>query len=300
MSKHFIIISIVMALFISPVSAQNDLDSLVNKLNKPQKEFVSGTFEGTRVINLQTIEKAGSHNLQLMIQHRFGAFNGGAYQFFGLDQATMRIGFEYGINHLLAVGLGRSTLDKNYDTYAKLSLLRQSTGPKSFPLSVSYFGSIALQTLKSSDSAIKLNFSTRMAFTHQLIIASKINSRLSVEIVPTFIHKNLVQGINDRNDFYAVGFGARWRFAKRSSFNIEYIYRILPKDKTAPSYADYYNSFSVGFDIATGGHVFQLHLTNSLPMIEKGFITETNEKWSNGGIHLGFNLSRDFSFGKKS
>jgi hypothetical protein len=289
-----------MSLFISPLSAQSDLDSLVGKLNKPQKELVSGTFEGTRVVNLQTVEKAGPHNLQLMIQHRFGPFNGGAYQFFGLDQATMRIGLEYGISPLLAVGVGRSTLNKIYDFYGKLSLLRQSTGPASFPVSVSYFGSITLQTLTWSDIAVKIHFSLRMVFTHQLIIASKINNRLSVEIVPTFLHKNLVQAINDKNDFYAVGFGARWRFAKRSSFNVEYIYRIPPKDRTAPSYAAYYNSFSVGFDIATGGHVFQLHLTNSLPMIEKGFITETEERWGNGGIHLGFNLSRDFSFGKKN
>jgi hypothetical protein len=105
---------------------------------------------------------------------------------------------------------------------------------------------------------------------------------------------------NDPNDFYAIGFGARYRLSKRISVNGEYIYRIPPKDRTAPSFANFYNSMSVGFDIETGGHVFQLHLTNSLPMYENAFITETAETWKNGGIHLGFNISRDFVLVKKS
>lgn len=280
------------------VKAQDDLDSLLNTLEKPARQYASATFKGTRVINLQSVEKIAPGSLQFLIQHRFGPVNGGGYQLFGLDQSTIRFGLEYGISKLLAVGVGRSSYEKNYDAYAKVSLLRQSTGAGAFPFSVAYFGSAVVNTLKWSDTTIHNYFSSRLSYTHQLIIARKMSERFSFELVPMVIHKNMVKGATDPNDSYALGAGGRLKLSKRTSLNAEYIYRVPPKDKTAPVYANFYNSFSVGFDIETGGHVFQLHLTNSLPMIEKGFITETTESWSKGGIHLGFNISRDFTFKK--
>jgi hypothetical protein len=299
MKKYLFISAGIHLLFLLHVHGQNNLDALMNQLDKPQKTFVTGTFKGTRVINLQSVEKTGPKNLQFIIQHRFGAFNGGGYQLFGLDQATIRFGLEYGISRFLSVGIGRSSFEKTYDAYGKMTLIRQSTGPNSFPLTIAYFGSGALKTLKWTDTTVKNYFSSRISFTHQLILASKFSDRFSIEIVPTYIHKNLVIAANDPNDFYAVGAGARLKLTKRTSLNAEYIYRVPPKDKSAPASENFYNSFSVGFDIETGGHVFQFHLTNSLSMLEKGFITETGETWQNGGIHLGFNISRDFSFGKK-
>jgi len=281
------------------LAAQSNLDSLLETTQPPSRQYVTGTFKGTRVINLQSVEKIGPGALQFIIQHRFGPINGGAYQLFGLDQSTIRFGLEYGLSKRFAIGFGRSSYEKTYDAYIKANLVRQSTGSGSFPLSIVYFGSSALKTLHFSDTAAHNFFSSRMVFTHQLIIASKISDRLSLEVVPTFIHRNLVQGKNEPNDWFAVGFGGRLKLTKRTSLNVEYVYRIPPKDEQIPSYAAFYNSLSVGFDIETGGHVFQFHLTNSLPMLEKGFITETGESWKDGGIHLGFNISRDFSFKHK-
>lgn len=300
MKKYLLLTMIPLTAMLQYADAQNEIDSLMQGLDASKKEYVTGTFKGTRVINLQSIEKVGAKNLQFIIQHRFGPFNGGGYELFGLDQASIRFGLEYGISRFLSVSIGRSSFEKTYDAYAKATLLRQSKGPGSVPVSVGYFGSTALKTLKWSDSTVKNYFSSRLAFTHQLIIASKISERLSLQIAPTFIHKNLVPSATDANDFYAVGAGGRMKLTKRTSLNAEYVYRVPAIDKTAPSYTNYNNSFSIGFDIETGGHVFQLHLTNSMPMIEKGFITETIEQWSNGGIHLGFNVTRDFSFAKKS
>jgi len=94
----------------------------------------------------------------------------------------------------------------------------------------------------------------------------------------------------EKNDVYALGTAARIKITKRLAVNAEYIY-LLP-DQVAPGIT---NSLSVGVDIETGGHVFQLHLTNSTSMIEKGFISETTNSWSDGGIHFGFNVSRVFT-----
>ena len=281
------------------LQAQDDLEALLNESEEPKKEFVRGTFKGTRVINLQSVEKVAPGALQFLIQHRFGPINGGAYQLFGLDQSTIRFALEYGITSFIMAGIGRSSYGKTYDAFIKVSLIRQSKGEKSMPLSLLYFGSTTLNTLKWTDTSRENYFSSRLAYVHQLIIGSKVNENFSFEIVPTLVHKNLVLADNDPNDIFAIGAGFRYKLTKRISLNTEYIYRIPFKDKSAPSFTDYYNSFSIGFDIETGGHVFQFHMTNSLPMIEKGFITETTDKWSDGAIHLGFNISRDFILNKK-
>jgi hypothetical protein len=276
-------------------SLENDLDAMLNEKQTKKKEYVKYTFKGTRVVNLQSVEKVAPGALQFLIQHRFGPLNGGPYQLYGLDQATIRFGLEYGLSNFMSVGVGRSSYNKNFDGYVKTTVVRQSKGgPGSFPLSILYFGSVSVKGTKFDNPDVRNYFSSRMSYTHQIIIGSKVNENFSFEIVPTYIHKNLVGAAIDPNDFYAIGFGARYRLSKRISLNGEYIYRIPPKHRNAPAFANFYNSMSLGFDIETGGHVFQLHLTNSLPMYETAFITETAETWKNGGIHLGFNISRDF------
>ncbi|RYZ16951.1 MAG: hypothetical protein EOO16_24980, partial [Chitinophagaceae bacterium] len=254
--------------------AQDNLDSLMTAqkaADGPQRSYVTGTFKGTRIINLHSVEKAAPGTLQLLIQHRFGAVNGGGYEFFGLDQATMRVALEYGLNRHLALGFGRSTLEKNFDGYAKVSLLQQARGAKPMPVSLVYFGSLVLRGLKDLPGE-KNGPQHRLTYAHQLLLARKLSERFSIELAPTFIHKNQVDYTADPNNLFAIGVGARFKLTKRIAFNVEYIDRMPPKH-SSPSFNKYFNSFSVGFDIETGGHVFQLHLTNSLAMVEKGFIT---------------------------
>ena len=301
--KIFIfLLSITLWILSKEIKAQNNennLDSLLNSIDKPSKEYIKGTFKATRVINLQSTEKTAPGSLQFLIQHRFGPVNGGAYQFFGLDQAGLRLGLEYGVSRLFSLGIGRSTYNKNYDGYIKASILRQSKGSGSLPFSILYFGSVAVNSLHITDPEWPNYFSTRLSYTNQIIIASKVNKNFSLELVPTFIHKNLAVTVNDPNDFLALGVGLRYKLSKRVSINAEYVYRIPPKNKSVISYANFYNSLSFGFDIETGGHVFQLILTNSLGMYETAYITETTQQWSKAGIQLGFNISRDFTFKKK-
>jgi hypothetical protein len=291
MKQYLLAIALTLVVFVG--KSQDDLDDLLGGLEEKKVEYVTGAFKSTRLINLHTIEKVGKNTLDFRISHRFGSLDGGAYQLFGLDQATIRIALEYGLTDWLMVGLGRSTYEKTIDGFLKANIIRQSKGKRVMPFSMSYFASTAVNTLKWQVPDRANYFSSRLAYVHQLLIASKINKTVSVQLSPTVIHKNLVSTIDDENTSYAVGALSRIKLSSRTTFNVEYIYRVPPKVKSA-SYSNYYNSLSVGFDIETGGHVFSLHLSNSLPMIEKGFITETNKSWLERGVHIGFNISREF------
>lgn len=260
---------------------------------KDATDYTTATFKTTRLVNGHTVENAGKGVLDVKISHRFGTLNKGAYEFFGLDNATMRMGLDYGISKRLMVGIGRSTFQKTYDGFVKFKLLRQSTGKRNMLVTVSYVGTIALMSLKWADTSRKNYFSSRLSYTHQLIIGSKLSEGISLQLMPTFIHRNLAALANEPNDLYAVGGGGRFKLTKRLSFNVEYYYQI-PGYKVEGTT----NPLSVGFDIETGGHVFQLHFTNSTGMTERNFISGTTGKWQKGDILFGFNISRVFNIGK--
>ncbi|HBE43206.1 MAG TPA: hypothetical protein DDW27_18790, partial [Bacteroidales bacterium] len=230
--------------------------------------------------------------LDFRISHRFGRLNSGPYEFFGLDQASIHFGLDYGIFKWLMAGIGRGTYEKTFDAFGKFTILRQSTGPRVMPVSVSALSSVAATSAKWSDPGRTNNFSSRLSFVQQLLIARKMNQSFSVQIAPTFVHRNLVSTEFDHNDLYAIGAGGRMKLAKRISFNAEYYYRVNRQPSINQTV---YDPLSVGFDIETGGHVFQLIFTNSLAMIEKGFIGETTGSWAKGDIHFGFNISRVFT-----
>ena len=174
--------------------------------------------------------------------------------------------------------------------FLKYNILRQGSGKSNIPISVSYFASAVCNTIKWADPHRDNYFSSRMQYTHQLLIARKFNNDLSLQLTPTLVHKNLVPTLQDKNDILAMGFGGRYKLTQRVSVNGDYIY-VLPNQITSTLY----NSLSLGVDIETGGHVFQLHLTNSTSMLEPGFITESVGQWKKGGIHFGFNVSRVFT-----
>jgi hypothetical protein len=272
--------------------AQDDLMDLAEANNNVINEKITGTFKATRLANGHTVETNGRKVLLFLISHRFGTLNSGAYHFFGLDQATIRLGLEYGITDRLNIGLGRSSLEKTFDGFLKYRLLQQkSTG---MPVSLALFSSIALNSLKWQNPEQNNLFTSRLTYTHQLLIARKFNQSLSLQLSPTLVHRNLVRTQQDENNVFALGAGGRFKLTKRTSFNLEYFY-LLP-GQTAN---DYVNSLSMGFDIETGGHVFQLIFTNSQGMIEKFFIPQNTGSWSKGDIYFGFNISRVFNLIKR-
>ena len=272
--------------------AQEDLLSLLGDEEAPDTvvNYVRAAFKTNRVINLHSLESTAGGVLDVKISHRFGFLNGGISELFGLDMATIRIGADYGITDRLTVGIGRSSYEKTYDGFLKYKLLWQSTGARKMPVTISLLASSAIKTLPFQNPDRENHFSSRVYYTYQLIIGRKFSEAFSLQLSPTVVHRNLVRTNTESNDVYALGIAARQKLTKRLAINAEYIY-VLP-DQLADGYR---NSLSIGFDIETGGHVFQLHFTNSTSMIEKGYIAETIGDWANGDIHFGFNVSRVFT-----
>ena len=273
---------------ISSVAAQDD-DLLSLIPDEETTEYVTASFKTDRVINLHSLENTAAGELDVKISHRFGFLSGGLYELFGLDQASIRIGGDYGITDRWMIGLGRSSYEKTYDGFMKYKLLRQSTGAKKMPVTLCVLGTMAIKTLKPPEDRENY-FSSKLYYTGQLIVGRKFSKVFSLQLSPSYVHRNLVQTEEEKNDVFALGAGARFKLGKRTSLNAEYIY-VFPNQLAE----GYHNSLSIGFDIETGGHVFQLHFTNSTSMIEKGFICENVGDWGEGDIHFGFNIARTFN-----
>lgn len=273
--------------FANKSGAQDLLDLVEDK--KEEKEFVSNAFKSTRIINTQSTEFLGAGVLDVRILHRFGLVNSGVQNLFGLDQANMRLGFDYGITRRLMVGVGRSNINRELDGFVKYRLLWQATGPHASPVSLVLIGGTTLNTMPND--AIRVNyFSSRLAYYFQLAISRKFNERLTLQVTPGVVHYNLIPLASEFNDIPALGFGGRYKVSKRVAINWDYQY--------VNSYflSSIYHSYAgVGVDIETGGHVFQLHFTNSAGMNERAFITRTTEQVSKMDIRFGFNLSRVFT-----
>ena len=281
-----------LSLFLFQMSgAQDDLLSL---LEEDEETYItSAAFKTTRVINGHSIENVAKGVLDIKISHRFGFINSGIKDLFGLDNATIRIGGDYGVTDRLMIGVGRSSFEKTYDGFLKYRILRQATGAKAVPVSLSYMGSMAIVTADFPNPDRENYTSSKMFFTHQVILARKFSDKFTLQLMPTLLHRNLVPTPEISNDVFNVGVALRQKLSNRVTLNLEYYY-VLP-DQLAEEFE---NSLSVGFDIETGGHVFQLHFTNSTSMIHKGFIGETTGKWGDGDIHFGFNVSRVFTVSK--
>lgn len=265
-------------------SAQDDLLELLGPVETPDA-FVAATFKDTRIINGQSNETPAGGVLHFVIAHRFGQISDGAYALWGLDNASMRMGFDYGITDRLSIGVARNTFQKTYEANLKARLLRQSN---TVPLSITGFSSIACNGLRWPEPDRVNYFSSRLSYVHQLVIARKFNSNMSLALTPSVVHHNLVATSADAHDEYLIGAGGRYKLSQRVSVNGEYFLRLNPGEA-------YNNSLSLGVDIETGGHVFQLHVTNSQGMFERAFLTETAGKWLDGNIYFGFNLSRVFT-----
>lgn len=293
--KHLYLLFVLIAVFPFSVTAQDDLMELLGD-DTQSVEYTYATFKTTRIINSHSVEQPARGVLLFLIQHRFGRLNTGPYEFFGLDQATIRIGLEYGITHRLSVGFGRSSYQKTFDGFVKYKLLRQSTGLQQMPVSMSYYGSVNLNSLKWEDQNIadrKNYFSSRLSYTHMLLIARKFSGNVSLQLMPVYTHKNLVKTTEDKNDIFSVGAGGRFKITQRMAVTAEYF--LTPKSRITQPFEQ---PLSIGFEVETGGHVFQFHFSNSQAFFDRGYLTETTGKWDRGDVYMGFSISRVFTVKK--
>jgi len=288
-------------LIASAASAQEDLLSLLGE-DSTTVEYTTASFKATRVINGSSIENTAHGVLDFRISHRFGYVSSGRPEFWGLDQAYIRLGLDYGVTDRLMVGIGRSSYQKTVDGFFKYKILRQCDQGCTMPITLSFASGMSVTTL----AADKLPwyevgrtdyFTHRLGYYFQAIVGRKFSESLTLQLMPGLVHRNLVKTSAEKNDVINIGAAGRYKITKRMAINAEYYY-VLPDqlaEPVTPTDPEYHNSLSLGLDIETGGHVFQLHLTNSFPMYERGFITETTGDWLDGDISIGFNISRVFT-----
>lgn len=278
-----------------PAFSQDDLMKMLEEETEKDKkpDYTTATFKTTRLINGHSVENVAEGVLDFRISHRFGYISGGAYELWGLDEASMRLGLDYGLSKRWMIGIGRSTYQKQYDGFTKYKILRQSAGSRSMPITLSAIASMMYKSLKFEDPTRENYYTSNMYFSGQLLIARKFNESLSLQVMPTIVHYNLVEGADDPNDLFSVGVGGRMKLSKRVSLNLEYYYQ-LPDYK----FEGTKNSLAIGFDIETGGHVFQVYCTNSTGMTERTYINETTGDFFKGDIRLGFTISRVFTIKK--
>lgn len=277
----------------SAVAQDSDLlKGVVDTL--PKKEKVYNAFKSSRVIMSQSMEMLQPGVLDFRILHRFGNVNSGAGEFFGLDQASIRLGLDYGVTDDLSIGVGRGSYRKELDGFLKYRFLHQSTGPTSIPFSL--IGVVGSTIITGSFTGIQQGheFSSRVAYYYQGILGRKFNERLTLQLSPILLHRNFVETSADPNDMFATGVGGRIKLSHRVSLNVDYYYVFNQNDVR-----NVHNPLSIGFDIETGGHVFQLHFTNAIGMNERAFLTETTNDWGKGDIQFGFNISRAFQLKKR-
>lgn len=284
--KKQLMLCLLLLLPFTAVYAQNDLLESLQQEAPEKRHHTLAIFKSTRLINGHSVEMRGNQVLDVLISHRFGRLNSGAYTLFGLDESNVRLGLDYGLSNRLNIGIGRNSFEKVYDGFVKWKLLRQGEGPGMPPLSIVAFSGAALKTLRSPH---ELTLSNRMTYTWQLLLARKFSQRLSLQLMPTLIHRNLVPTELEANDLPALGAGGRFKLSRRVALNVEYYYQFNQRAVEVN-----HNPLAIGFDIETGGHVFQLHFTNARAMQEAGFITQTTGNFFEGDIHFGFNISRVF------
>jgi hypothetical protein len=275
--------------------AQEDLMKELQKSEKPETDYATSTFKGTRLVNGQTVETKGKGALEFIFAHRFGAINTGIYNFYGLDNAHVRIGLEYGVTDRLGVSIGRSSEDKTIDGFLRYKILRQSTGVENIPVTITAYGNAACKTSPAkADATYPITLTDRMAYTGQLLIARKFSSQFSMQLMPSVVHKNTVDKSIEKNDQVLLGLGTRTRVTRSMSLTAEYYYRFDVMG-TNP----YYNAAGLGMEFETGGHVFQLVLSNTQGINERALLTEATGNIGKGAIHLGFNVTRTFQLKKQ-
>jgi hypothetical protein len=271
-----------------PASAQDSTDlSDIISTSSVKKEYVKSAFNSTRVINGHSMEFLAPGSMDVRILHRFGTLDNGMKNFFGLDEASMRLGFDFGLQRNLMIGVGRSTLNKELDGYIKYAPLSQATGPGGSPITIALAVGMTANTLEWPDTSKAGEFNNRLAYYYQAIFGRKFSKAFTLQVTPTLVHTNFTAE-EVPTDQYAVGLGGRFKFSKRMALTVDYFYRINGRSEGT------YDPLSLGIDIETGGHVFQLHFSNTNGMNERAFITETTGSWGKGEVRFGFNLSRIF------
>jgi len=286
--KSFLSLILTFSLF-SAIAQEDSLLSGLDQAQPKEKVYTTSTFKGSRLINNYTSETLGKKNLEFRVGHRFGDVGGGEETFWGLDNANMNITLDYGITQNLTIGIGRHSFEKMYEGVAKYRLLRQTDGNE-MPITMTVLGKANI--LSNTKGAAYDDPINAWSYVAELIFARKFNKHFSLMISPTYIHINLVPTEFTSNDIFALSLGARYKITRSVAITGEYSHVL--NDYYDKQLASFIPVASIGVDLETGGHVFQLFLTNGNSLNEVQFIPSTTSDWGREEFRFGFNISRIF------
>lgn len=274
---------LVLLLFPFTLFAQDDLlkeiDSVVTN------ERVESAFKGLKIVNIESTKLAAKGDLYFIVSHRFGSVKDGFEGFFGLDNAATQLKFVYGVNDWFTVSAARSEI--LYDFAAKVMLQPQIKD--GFPVAIVGFSSFGINNTLKESNYPNMEFEDRLIYVSQLLVSRKFNNKLSLELAPTYFHENFVEDDNQENSQFAIGMGGRYKLTNRWSLNVDYAAHL-----NRSSTSRFKNPLSIGVDLETGGHVFQMHFSSSQGIHESGFLGNTTGDWTKGDVFFGFNLLRVF------
>lgn len=304
--KRFIVTAFTLLFTLSGMAQVDSMQLMMDQMaaeeaKSAEPDYVRATFKTTRVINFPSCETIGKKMLDFRINHRFGELNTGVKNAFGLDgPAGIRLGLDYGVTDWMTVGIGRSSFEKLIDGAVKVRVLRQTVDGK-MPVSVTYQGTMNYTVQddpnRNATGVDKYQYATsRMSYANSLTISRKFSENFSIQINAFHVHYNLVERASDKNDMFAAGISGRYKLTKRLALTFEYARRL---NKYTDSFDSFYDPMGIGIDLETGGHVFQLHFTNSYGINEAQFVPYTRANLFDGGIRFGFNISRVFATGQR-
>ena len=264
-------------------------DELLNEIDTDivNPTYTSAVFKGLKVINFESTKLVANKGFSFIVSHRFGSVKNGFQNLFGLDEAVTHLNFVYGLSENINISASRSSNQKIYEVATKFRLVNQQAGK--MPFTVVGYTSVLANTSLDTDNLPKLEFKHRLSYVAQLLVSRKINKNLSLILSPTFFHDNYLTDDLQDNSQYGLGFGGRYKLGKRWSFNTEYGVHLNRSDNSL-----YKNPFSIGVDLETGGHVFQLLFTNSQSMNTNGVFGTSTGEWGESDVYFGFNLARSF------
>lgn len=278
-------ISILVVLTLSlPVFAQDEEAAKSDK-----KELARPAFESALLGEMQSVVVQTPKTLEWDFMHRFGTVENGLKDFYGIyaPGANIRMGLTYTPMDKLAVGIGLTKANMALDLNAKYAIFRQSKD-NSMPVSLSYFGNVVANTQAGNYK----EETHRLSFYNELIVAKRFNSKISVQISPSFTHYNAVDTLYN-NDMFAVGVGARYKFSAQSSIIINYVQPLMNhKDSKLNAQP----GLAIVWEIATSAHAFQIFFSNYQGILPQNNIMYNQNKWGDSKFLMGFNITRLWNF----
>jgi len=270
------------------VNAQDELMKELDSVPK-EKEVASAAFKGLQICNMQSTKLPAQGEFYFLVTHRFGDLKNGINNFFGLDNAFTKLGGIYGATDWLSLSVSRHTYQKTFEFAIKYRLANQQI--EGFPVTIVGYNTMDINSELNTDLYPGLKFNNRLAFTTQLLVSRKFSNSFSGELAGIFVHKNLYDAMYDQKDVFLVGAGTRYKIAKRLSLNLDYAVRVNLSEDTQ---SIYHNPLTLGLDIETGGHVFQLVFSNSQSMNDVAIFSNASGDWAKGNLYFGFNMYRVF------